>query len=179
MDDTNPIFSHCYAVESLPENTSINVYWGLMLMAKCTHFPHTITWEKFAAMVEECTHKKTWKVTLCWRIKSSMLCWCILQQVSNEHNSLHLTCVTSAPITFLPRRKTAVKTVLQYTTMRISQLMFHTCSFSCNVSLKPFFAWSMTARMYEKTRRICHTCTVVVSDKFCSLTHWMNGLLLL
>lgn len=33
-----------------------------MLVAKRTHFPHTITWEKFAATVEERTHKKIWKV---------------------------------------------------------------------------------------------------------------------
>lgn len=34
-----------------------------MLVVKWIHFTHTITLGKFAAMVEEHTRKKTWKVT--------------------------------------------------------------------------------------------------------------------
>lgn len=74
-------------VKSLPENSSINFYWDSVLVSKFTHFPHTTTWEKFAAIGEEHTHRKTWKVTLCWRIKGNLLCWYIPQVVNNEHNS--------------------------------------------------------------------------------------------
>lgn len=108
-------------VKSLPENTSINFHWGSVLVSKCTHFPHTTTWEKFAAIGEECTHRKTRKVTLSWRIKGNLLCWYIPQLVNNEHNSF-IGFVSQTQ--FLPWRKT----VLQHTTCTaVKQLMFHTC----------------------------------------------------
>lgn len=92
-------------VKSLPENSSINFYWD-SVGVEMHSFPTHHSWEKFAAIGEERTHRKTWKVTLFWRIKGNLLCWYIPQLVNNEHNEHNSFTGLVSQKHLLPWRKT-------------------------------------------------------------------------